>query len=227
MSRFVLCSVAAVSASCPFPAYGFRVSALPYLSAILCPLSSVRMVGPGIPAFCPVVSLAPCSPLFRSPCRRGGAVSCRNGMTSCRDEAVACRSGGCPAGERSGILSGGAVSCRNGMASCRGEAVACRAVSETTVRDGAFAGDGMPALSAPPGADGDIRGHRFCFPQGSPVRRRDRVPGRTDLRAETGPASGAVVPEVFLSFRTRRKKGRATFRPPFFVCGFRNLIRLR
>ena len=48
--------------------------------------------------------------------------------------------------------------------------MSCRAVSGTAVRDGAFAGDGMPALSALPGADGDIRGHRFCFPQGNSER---------------------------------------------------------
>ena len=48
--------------------------------------------------------------------------------------------------------------------------MSCRAVSGTALRDGAFAGDGMPALSASPGADGDIRGHRFCFPQGNSER---------------------------------------------------------
>ena len=48
--------------------------------------------------------------------------------------------------------------------------MSCRAVSGTALRDGAFAGDGMPALSALPGADGDIRGHRFCFPQGNSER---------------------------------------------------------
>ena len=108
------------------PRMAVRLSALPYLSAILCPHGRSRNS-----RFLSCVSLRALFPAFRSPCRRDGAVSCRNGMTS-----------------------------------CRGEAVFCRAVSGTALRDGAFAGDGMPALSASPGADGDIRGHRFCFPQG-------------------------------------------------------------
>ena len=54
-----------------------RVWLSAYPPCPICPLSSVRTVGPGIPAFCPVYSSAPCSPLFAR--RAAGAGRCLAG----------------------------------------------------------------------------------------------------------------------------------------------------